>query len=155
MDDLQSSEEVNWELCVTERGGREGFVPPGCYNSMINYPVAIYISFQWQIMWLVCDLLLFRPPLWWMKSNKSFRRWVFLSKLLFLPLHVWLGSGPCIEGVHLRHWILATIAMPPSWQVKWTVFNWTYVLAHRLLALTTILQAAFLSCTLSWQALII
>ena len=25
MDDLQSSEEVNWELCVTERDGREGF----------------------------------------------------------------------------------------------------------------------------------
>ena len=46
MDDLQSSEEVNLELCVTERGGREGFVPPGCYNSMINCPVAIYISFQ-------------------------------------------------------------------------------------------------------------
>ena len=46
---------------------------------------------------------------------------------LFVCLFVCCGNSSqslCIEGVHVCHCIIATVAMPPSW-TKWKVFNET------------------------------
>ena len=71
MDDLQSSEEVKWESWETERGRREGFVPPGCLQLNDKLPCGhLYQLAEWGISVTYVIFLLFRPLLWWMRSNK-------------------------------------------------------------------------------------
>ena len=54
MDDLQSSEEVKWESWETERGRREGFVPPGCLQ--LNDKLSLWPFISAGRMGHICDL---------------------------------------------------------------------------------------------------